>query len=166
MSDLWIVIRNWDQFQHYKNRRPAWIKTYVELLDDPEYLRLTGVQRATLHGLWLAYAMSRTCLPLDLQMINRRLGLQVKMATLHSLNQAGFIEFSASEPLAPSYQAARAEVEEEKEEPPSVLPAVARDHRNGRTEGRTNEIEAQRLDPLKVLASVAPADDDIQWSIP
>ena len=109
-NERWIVVRNWTRFQHYKGRRPSWIKTYVELLDDVEYLRLTGIQRATLHGLWLWYAqlnggrdgedIEPTWIPLRLEMINRKLGLSVKMATIEALNHAGFIDILASNPLA------------------------------------------------------------------
>lgn len=79
----YVVVKNWRKFQHYgDDRRPVWIKNYVALLDDPAYLGLTDVQRALLHGLWLWYAMAKTCVPLDLKMINRKLGLSVKMATI------------------------------------------------------------------------------------
>ncbi len=28
-------IKNWDKFQHFKNRRPPWIKLHREILDQP-----------------------------------------------------------------------------------------------------------------------------------
>lgn len=37
-----LRIKNWDKFQHYKNRRPPWIKLYRELLDDPDWHSLDG----------------------------------------------------------------------------------------------------------------------------
>lgn len=103
--EQWIVVRNWEKFQHYRDRHPTWIKVYTELLDDPAYLGLTWVQRGLLHGLWLWYAMSRGCVPLDLKMINRKLNCNVKMRTVEALNHAGFIEFSASKPLPIGYLA-------------------------------------------------------------
>jgi hypothetical protein len=112
----WIVIPNWERFQHYKDRRPKWIKFYVELLDDPEYLRLTAPQRCLLHDLWLLFTLSRGLVPLDLNLLNRRLGLSVKMSTLASLNHAGFIQFSASKPVPIRYT----EKEEEKEKTRAV----------------------------------------------
>ena len=35
--DGWIVIPNWDKFQHYKDRHAPWLKDYVDQLDRDEY---------------------------------------------------------------------------------------------------------------------------------
>ena len=43
MSD-WIEVVGWEKFQHYKSRRPLWIKTYTELLTKREYRALTGAE--------------------------------------------------------------------------------------------------------------------------
>lgn len=104
----WIVIRNWDRFQHYKDRQPPWIKNYTELLHDPAYLELPPGTRSLLHGLWLVYASSRARVPLDTRWITRQLNLRCTMQQLESLNHAGFIEFSASTALADRYQDASA----------------------------------------------------------
>lgn len=106
----WIVVRNWRRYQHYHKRRggapegaeaatPTWIKLYVRLLNDETYLNLTGHQRGVLHGLWLLYAASGGQLTDDTASLSRRLGLRVTRETLDSLNDAGFIELSASNPL-------------------------------------------------------------------
>ena len=29
--DGWIVIPNWEKFQHYTDRNPPWVKLYTEL---------------------------------------------------------------------------------------------------------------------------------------
>lgn len=110
-DDLYIVIRHWDRFQHYADRRPIWIKNYVALLANPSYSRLTWTQRGVLHGLWLMYAETQCELPVDTAWLSRQLTGRVTRATLEALNHAGFIEFSASKPLA----RARVEKEEEKE---------------------------------------------------
>jgi hypothetical protein len=115
MGEQWIVVRNWDKFQHYKGRRPSWIKVYVELLQDPNYLGLTETQRALLHGLWLMYATSNTRLHHNVRTINSHLNLRAQTATYEALIHAGFIEVSASKPLAPRYQDASLETEEDKD---------------------------------------------------
>jgi len=46
-------IKNWEKFQHYKNRRPPWIKLYRELLDDREFGSLPGEAAKHLVMLWL-----------------------------------------------------------------------------------------------------------------
>lgn len=45
--------RNWEEFQHYKDRRPPWIKLHRALLDDREYQQLPLASRALAPMLWL-----------------------------------------------------------------------------------------------------------------
>jgi hypothetical protein len=99
-AELWIVVPNWHRFQHYRDRSPPWVKTYTELLHDENYLELTMHQRGVLHGLWLAYAATHGQLRGSTATVTRQLGGRVSRATLQRLNQAGFIQFSASKPLA------------------------------------------------------------------
>lgn len=98
--DGWIVIPNWRRFQHYKNRNPKWIKVYTELMSDPAFLGLTFAQRGLLISLWLEYARSRHAIKMHTSTIARQLGERVFTAQLEALNDAGFIEVSASKPLA------------------------------------------------------------------
>ena len=46
-------IKNWQKFQHFKDRRPPWIKLYRDLLEDPEYFALNGESAKYLILLWL-----------------------------------------------------------------------------------------------------------------
>jgi len=46
-------IKNWQKFQHYKNRRPPWIKIHRTLLDDREYLAMPIHGRAIAPLIWL-----------------------------------------------------------------------------------------------------------------
>lgn len=46
-------IKNWDKFQHFKDRRPPWIKLYRDLLDDPDWFALSGNDAKNLTMLWL-----------------------------------------------------------------------------------------------------------------
>lgn len=121
----WIIVPNWfgddgEGLQHYRDRDPVWIKNYRRLLARDEYRDLSGHCRAILHGLWLEYASSDGRLRLDSHSLSSRLALRVTMKHLETLNHAGFIEFSASKPLAlceqrASPRALAAETEEETE---------------------------------------------------
>jgi len=104
----WIVVRNWERFQHYRDRTPVWIKVYTELLDDPNYLTLTLAERGILQGLWLMTANSRGIVPRSTSYLSRKLGGKIRDQQLASLNHAGYITFSASKPLAHCYQPASA----------------------------------------------------------
>lgn len=136
MTDLgWIEIPNWDRFQHYRDRDPPWIKFYTELLHDPDYLALSGDQRAILHGLWLEYASSRRRLRAETRSLSSRLLLRVTKRQLETLNHAGFITILASKPLASRYQdasATRARGETEREEPKPEGSTVTEDSTAGR----------------------------------
>lgn len=108
----WIWVPNWEDFQHYRDRRPTWIKAYVELLDKPEYLDLTLSERGILHGVWLVTArMGNGRLTYNLATVRRALGLPkyFRLAALDPLIHAGFIDIRASKGLATRYQPASAE---------------------------------------------------------
>ena len=108
--DRWITIPNWRRFQHYKDRNPKWIKVYTELMSDPAFLALTYAQRGLLMSLWLEYANSRAALRLRAGWTATALGSRVYDAQLEALSDAGFIEVSASKPLAEPEHSARPEL--------------------------------------------------------
>jgi len=103
MPERWIEVVGWEKFQHYKKRRPAWIKVYTDLLDDDAYLGLPFGTRCLLIELWMLYGLTAAQVPLDTRSISRRLQHRVTMHQLELLNRAGFIRFRASKPLAGRY---------------------------------------------------------------
>lgn len=122
-SERWIVIPNWPELQHYKERDPAWVKLYTRLLHKDEYLALTYRQRGILHGIWMLYAASDGRISAggggEVGSMLAQLGTKpgqkpVGSRDLEALNEAGFITFSASRPLALRYQRASPETEREK----------------------------------------------------
>lgn len=48
-----MKIRNYSKFQHFRDRRPPWIKLYRDLLDDKGWHNLSGDDAKTLTMLWL-----------------------------------------------------------------------------------------------------------------
>lgn len=154
----WIIVPNWfaskpgadDGLQHYRDREPKWIKNYRRLLSKDEYRQLSGHCRGILHGLWLEYAMSDGRLRDDSSSISSRLGLRVTKQHLELLNHAGFIHFSASEPLALRYQVASLEVEVDKEKrlsrrdtPRATTPAASAIERAIRNGALTDPIDVE-----------------------
>jgi hypothetical protein len=114
MSDRWIVVRNWDKFQHYKDRAPAWIKLYTELSGRDDWLDLPFTERGLLVTIWIEYARSGG--QLKVSGLSARGHDRVRGRSLQRLNDAGFIEFSASRPLALRARAKEKEKEKEKKE--------------------------------------------------
>lgn len=45
--------KNWEKFQHYKQRCPPWIKVYRTLLDDRDFMCLPVASKALAMMLWL-----------------------------------------------------------------------------------------------------------------
>ena len=48
-----MFIKNWKKFQHFKNRKPPWIKLYRDLLDDRDWHILDPKSAKVLVMLWL-----------------------------------------------------------------------------------------------------------------
>lgn len=98
-DDRWIVVPNWDKFQHYGNRRtPPWIKVYLELIHKPEWEDLTFAERGLLVTIWVHYAASRG--HLRQSQVRPKSGLRHFQDHLKSLSDAGFIHLFASNVLA------------------------------------------------------------------
>lgn len=70
----WLVVKNWRQFQHYRNRRNTlWLKLYKSLLNDYAFIRLTPSDRWRLLGLWLLALDSDGRVPEDQEYLRRKL---------------------------------------------------------------------------------------------
>lgn len=54
-----LIPKNWDSFQHYKDRNPPWIKLHKGLIDDRTYQRLPVASRALAPMLWLLASESK-----------------------------------------------------------------------------------------------------------
>ena len=46
-------IKNWQKFQHYKDRKPLWIKLYRDVLDSMDWSELSGMAAKNLIMIWL-----------------------------------------------------------------------------------------------------------------
>lgn len=91
----WIVVRNWEKFQHYHKARPRWIKLYRDLLHDYAFTELSPTNQALLMKLWLLNAETDGNVPVDTAYLTRNLGQRVTMRQLETLNHAGFIHFKS-----------------------------------------------------------------------
>jgi hypothetical protein len=110
---VYLRPKDWEKKQSTKYTHPTWIRLHVGLLFNPEYMKLTPVQRAALHGFELIYALSgRTWQPLSVDLLNRSLGLNTKLTTWIALVERGFLETVERDPSASAAQ----EQEEKKEE--------------------------------------------------
>ena len=97
-------VKNWRRFQHFKNRRPPWVKLYRDLLDDVEFHALTGDQVKVLVMLWLLASEDESTegyLP-DIKTITFRLRLESEEKTLSILQSLGeFLYQPDIKPISP-----------------------------------------------------------------
>ena len=137
---LFIRIVDFERLQHYKHRRPAWIKLHIDILDDYRYAKLTDMAKGHLVLLGLLASLHQNCIELHHNWLRTRLQLKHNLR-ITELQDAGFIEVfseSASKVLAPCLQRAsnvlyQSRVEKSREE-----------ERRGEGEG---EAEPKTLNP-------------------
>jgi len=149
MNDQWIVVPNWERFQHYRDRDPTWIKNYVALLSDDDYLSMTLSSRGVLHGIWTLYAATRGVLSthhLRRVLCTNKGDSRHFLRTLELLNDAGWIEIAASKPLPYRYtrERDRDRGREDSPLPPSERGAVDNGRRASGTNPRAVEKQARR----------------------
>lgn len=94
----YLRVRNWEKYQHYKDRNPPWIKLYKTLLDDPEYLRLTDVQKCHLIHLFLYASQQDNRIPYADDVLTKILNVD-EPVQVDPLIEAGFLE-----PLNPTVE--------------------------------------------------------------
>jgi len=118
-------VKNWSNFQHYKDRKPAWIKLHRDILDDYSFQTMPDASRALAPCIWLlASEYEEGAIPADHQMLAfrfRRTEKEIREA-IKPLIDRGFLylEQNASKPLAERKQSAMPEEEEEREKEEEV----------------------------------------------
>lgn len=90
----YLRIRNWERFQHYKDRRPPWVKFYVELLDDPEVTSLPIPTQLLMDRLLLVAAKCDNRIVSDAKWIANAVHMDEKHIRngLKQLRKIGFLE--------------------------------------------------------------------------
>jgi hypothetical protein len=109
----YLKVKNWEEFQHYKDRNPPWIKLHRTLLDDYEFSRLQDASKAHLILIWLFASQKNGVVPDDPAFLKRKLGLE-KEPNLKLLIDQGLLipEQNASNVLADCKQLAPRDREE------------------------------------------------------
>lgn len=140
-----LKIKDWDKFQHYKDRNPPWIKLSTSLFQDYEFSQLSDASKLLAICIWTLASRSKDVksgsVPNDFEWIKRQccLGNTIKKEHLKELLDNGFL-IDDSIMLADCKQSARPETETE-------------------TEGYSKEGEAERnFTPIDVPSFI---DTDI-----
>jgi hypothetical protein len=85
-----LVVKNFERFQHYRDRNPPWIKLYGDVLVDLAFVQLPEAAQAQLIKLWILASQFGHPLPNDPKLLAGKIGSTGKFY-LAELIAAGFI---------------------------------------------------------------------------
>ena len=112
-----LIPKNWNTFQHYRDRCPPWIKLHREILNDKQFMCLPLASKAIAPLLWLLASESKNGeFDASIDELSFRLRItskEVEQGLNPLINNGFFID--ASTMLAPCLQLARPETEREGE---------------------------------------------------
>lgn len=89
-DDKFLLVKNWDKFQHYGDRTPPWIKLYNSLLEDFAFSQLPDQSKAHLVGIWLLASRLGGRVPNDAKFIASKIGANSRI-DLPSLVESGWL---------------------------------------------------------------------------
>ena len=97
----YLQVKNWEKFQHYKDRTPPWIKLHRDLLNDYNFSCLQDASKLHLMLIWLLASQLDNKIPNDAAWIARRINVSDDI-DLNDLIDNGFLKTltDASKPLA------------------------------------------------------------------
>lgn len=123
-----FTVKNWQRFQHYKDRNPPWIKLHFELLSSETWVMLDDASRVLAVACMLIASRNEGMVPNNPDYVKRVAYLNTK-PNFKPLIECGFLENPLADASKP-YQMqadARPEAEAEAEAEDAALPARARD---------------------------------------
>lgn len=161
-----FCVRNWDKFQHYKNRNPPWIKLHTELLENYEFASLQDASKLLAICIWMLAARSDNRIPADVDWIKSKCNLKSKV-DLEPLFSGGFIEWiqelpstehTASNTLAERKQNADSEERRDRGETEDVVRVVF-DHWKAEHNHPKAQIDTKRHKLIREALKTYSADD-------
>lgn len=109
----YLSVKNWKDFQHYKDRNPPWIKLHRDLLRDYEFQCLQDASKLHLMLIWLLASQMDNKIPADENFIKNQLGIKGKLCLKELIDKGYLIDDSGT--LARRKQVAIVETEAETE---------------------------------------------------
>jgi len=107
-------IKNWTKFQHFKDRKPPWVKLYRDLLDDIEWHELDPKAAKVLTMLWLIASEDEGNIP-PIKRLAFRLRMSEKDTEVCISKLSHWIEEDCIELISERYQNDSLETETETE---------------------------------------------------
>jgi hypothetical protein len=107
-------IKNWTKFQHFKDRKPPWVKLYRDLLDDIDWHELDPLSAKVLCMLWLIASENDGYIP-ELKTLSFRLRLTIKTTKDCIIKLTHWLEQDDINVISKEYQNDSLETERETE---------------------------------------------------
>ncbi len=89
----YLKVRNFEKFQHYKQRNPPWIKIYSSMLDDYEFQQIADESKFHCVGLMLLASRLENVLPNDAFWLSHKIGAKTNI-DIDLLIEINFLEFA------------------------------------------------------------------------
>lgn len=88
-----LEIKNWNDYQHYKANKPAWVKWYRDITNDLGWLAMEDAGKLLFPYMLLVAAENENQIPDDAALISVRLRLKIKIVQegMASLIDSGFL---------------------------------------------------------------------------
>jgi hypothetical protein len=109
-----MQIKNWKKFQHFKDRKPPWVKLYRDLLDDIEWFELDPKAAKVLIMLWLIASEDEGNIP-PVKQLAFRLRMSEKETEVCISKLSHWLEQGDNEVISTRYQDDAPETERETE---------------------------------------------------
>lgn len=90
MTPAYLAVKDFARFQHYRDRRPPWIKLYATVLTDLDFVQLPEAAQAQLVKLWVLASQMGHPLPNNPKLLAGQIGATGRFY-LPELIVAGFI---------------------------------------------------------------------------
>ena len=119
-----MKIKNWSKFQHFKDRKPPWIKLYRDILDDMNWHQLDPLASKVLVMCWLIASEDDGQIP-DAKTLAFRLRMSEKQISDCLIKLSHWLEQGDITPISGRYQDDALETEKETEKETKKKTAVA-----------------------------------------
>lgn len=179
-------VKNFEKFQHYKDRAPPWIKLYNGLLEDYEFGLLPDASKMHLIAIWLLASRSSNKIPYDAKWVAGRINATTTV-DLKLLSERGFIvvdqclEQAASNPIAECLTREEGQVERKEEKNPSsatrpsgdedfenlkkVYPSRKGNYAWKAAERKFNSLVKTGVDPKIIVAAAATLGETLRTKV-
>jgi hypothetical protein len=150
-------IKNWTKFQHFKDRRPPWVKLYRDILDDLEWHELDPLAAKVLVMLWLIASENEGRIP-----DNKTLAFRLRLTELKTkeiiIKLSHWLEQDDINKISKGYQVDLPEKETETE-----LETETKREKNATSVACPPDVDQQIWDDWKQLrkAKKAPVTETV-----